>query len=111
MHMHWVSEKLGYLNAQNEKIGLLSFENMGFIIGLYLHGGATSMPNSMHVHRDGLVGCFRGCCMGCAWGEGLYTVSWKELIVVFVLQSSTGSIGLSVYSSMLIFWIIQYLFS
>ena len=28
--------KVGLFKCQNEKIGLLSFENMGFIIGLYL---------------------------------------------------------------------------
>ena len=63
------------------------------------------MPNSMHVHRDGPVGCFRGCCMACVcvWGGELYTtVSWKELIVVFVLHGVDRFI--TVYSSMLIFW-------
>ena len=39
----------------------------------------------------------------CVCGGGLYTtVSWKELIVVFVLHGVNRFI--TVYSSMLIFW-------
>ena len=44
--------KVGLFKCQNEKIGLLSFENMGFIIGLYLAAPQPCQTQCMFIGTD-----------------------------------------------------------